>query len=91
MLKLNIIFGTEDVTHVRITKDDELCYSVEVETENDNNELLHFVLEEREAEEFVLVLQGYRKLYNTYRNENKEIQVSWDVTDSWWSDSGINK
>lgn len=88
----------QDIASIKVTKDDDLCCHVEVHLRsldqfNSSSSLdgsLSFSLEEREVEEFVLVLQGYYKLFSKYGTilNDKELQVTWDVTDSWWTDSG---
>jgi len=87
----------EDISYIKVTKDDELCYCIEVQTKSSNGRLspsmdspLHFVLEDREAEEFVLIIKGYHRLFNKYEinSNDKELPVIWDISEEWWNDSG---
>ena len=83
----------EDVTNVTVTKDDELCCSVEIQVKNScssyKNSPLHFGLDEKDTEDFVLALKGYHRLLHVGQEKDyKEISVFWDVGESWWTDSG---
>ncbi|RWS10540.1 FERM and PDZ domain-containing protein 4-like protein, partial [Dinothrombium tinctorium] len=77
----------EDVSSVSVTKDDELCYTVEIQLKGANSPPLHFGLEDKDAEEFTLVLQGYHRLFMSDENDYKPIPIFWDVGESWWTDS----
>ncbi|KAK8376636.1 hypothetical protein O3P69_009922 [Scylla paramamosain] len=52
----------EQVTAVRVSREDELSYRVELSLKDPDKENLLLSLEERDAEELVLVLQGYYRL-----------------------------
>jgi hypothetical protein len=88
----------EDICYIKVTKDDELSYCIEVQLRNakemTNTSMespLHFMLEDREAEEFVLILKGYHRLFNKYEinSNDKELPVFWDISEEWWNDSGM--
>ncbi|RWS26683.1 FERM and PDZ domain-containing protein 4-like protein, partial [Leptotrombidium deliense] len=78
----------EDVSSVLVTKDDELCYTVEIQLKGSNSPPLHFGLEDKDAEEFALILQGYHRLFSDCNNDEYDpIPILWDVGESWWTDS----
>ncbi|XP_053212614.1 FERM and PDZ domain-containing protein 4-like [Panonychus citri] len=83
----------EDVTSIQVTKDDDLSFTVEIQLKGTGSSIetspLHFALDEKDAEEFTLVLKGYHQLLTKTGDENdsKEIPVYWDVGPSWWTDS----
>lgn len=52
----------EQVTGVRVSREDELSYRVEISLKDPDKENLLLSLEDRDAEELVLVLQGYYRL-----------------------------
>lgn len=52
----------EQVTAVRVSREDELSFRVELSLKDPDKENLLLSLEERDAEELVLVLQGYYRL-----------------------------
>lgn len=90
----------EDIACLKVTKDDELYYSVEVQlrASSGTNTLepppLRFGLEDKDAEELVLAVQGYHRLLTTDNMSPtsdlpyKELPVFWDIGDSWWTESG---
>lgn len=83
----------EDVLSVKIIKEDESIYIVEINMKSSGNSLesspLHFCLDEKDTEEFVLVLNGYHKVFTG--DLEKEIPVSRKVEPSWWTDTGKRK
>ncbi|KAK8738768.1 hypothetical protein OTU49_003663 [Cherax quadricarinatus] len=52
----------EQATGVRVSREDELSYRVEISLKDPDKENLLLSLEDRDAEELVLVLQGYYRL-----------------------------
>lgn len=83
----------EDVLSIKIIKEDESIYAVEINLKGSGNSIesspLHFCLDEKDTEEFVLVLNGYRKVFTG--DLEKEIPVSRKIDPSWWTDSGERK
>ena len=88
----------EDISYIKVTKNDELFYCIEVQLKAMINDRvcqslqspLRFELEDRDAEEFVLMIRGYHKLFNKYDNNptDKDLPVFWDISEEWWNDSG---
>lgn len=88
----------EDISYIKVTKNDELFYCIEVQLKAIINDRicqslqspLRFELEDRDAEEFVLMIRGYHKLFNKYDHNptDKELPVFWDISQEWWNDSG---
>ncbi|XP_015790098.1 uncharacterized protein LOC107366965 isoform X2 [Tetranychus urticae] len=81
----------EDVTSIKVTKDDDLSFTVEIQLKGSGSSIetspLHFALDEKDTEEFALVLKGYHNLLTGNTDLSKEIPVYWDVGPSWWTDS----
>ncbi|XP_054163945.1 uncharacterized protein LOC128961710 [Oppia nitens] len=88
----------EDISYVKVSKSEDLYYSLEVHLSPYNNEMicptvqspLRFELEDRDAEEFVLLVKGYHRLFNKYDiecNNEKELPVFWDIPEEWWNDN----
>lgn len=79
-----------------VTKDEEAYCVVEVQLHSNANGPeplpLRFHLDERDAEEFLIALRGYHRLYTGqwFANgvERKELQISEDSGESWWADNG---
>lgn len=96
----------EDIISVRLSNHNEFCnyVAVEVHLRNNTGEVpfLRFALEERDAEEFVLTVQGYHRLILTSSSSSssdlpyKELPVFSDIvqdtvpTNSWKNGSGEN-
>lgn len=88
----------EDISYIKVTKNDELFYCLEVQLKSIMNDRicqslqspLRFELEDRDAEEFVLMIKGYHRLFNKYDIDcnDKELPVFWDISEEWWNDSG---
>lgn len=59
-------------------------------SENGDNPVhkLSFIFDEVDVEEFVMCLRGYHRLFTESKPDYKEIQVTWDIGNYWWSDSG---
>lgn len=59
--------------------------------ESDESNPVHkltFMFDEVDVEEFVMCLRGYHRLFTENKPNYKEIQVTWDLGNYWWSDSG---
>ena len=88
----------EDISYIKVTKNDELFYCIEVQLKSITNDRicqslqspLRFELEDKDAEEFVLIIKGYHRLFNKYEADcnDKELPVFWDIAEEWWNDSG---
>ncbi|CAG2101075.1 unnamed protein product [Medioppia subpectinata] len=87
----------EDINYIKVSKSDDLFYSLEVQLKPYTSDgmstslqsPLRFDLEDRDAEEFVLMIRGYHRLFNKYDNNcnDKELPVLWDIPEEWWNDS----
>ncbi|XP_074593078.1 uncharacterized protein LOC141848868 isoform X2 [Brevipalpus obovatus] len=80
----------EDVLSVKIIKEDESIFTVEINLKGSGNSIdsspLHFCLDEKDTEEFVLVLKGYHRVF--VGDSQREIFVTRKIDPSWWTDSG---
>ncbi|XP_074593234.1 uncharacterized protein LOC141848975 isoform X2 [Brevipalpus obovatus] len=51
---------------------------------------LSFIFDEIDVEEFVMCLRGYHRLFTGNKPDYREIEVTWDIGDHWWTDSAPN-
>ncbi|XP_042903053.1 FERM and PDZ domain-containing protein 4 isoform X2 [Parasteatoda tepidariorum] len=63
----------EDITEARIKKEDEISCLVELTTKDADRQKLAFSMEEKDAEEFILLLKGYYRLFIC-----KELLIEYD-------------
>lgn len=68
----------EEASSVHVSKDDELSYGVELFLKNPDRDSFVFSLEDRDTEEFVLLLRGYHRLL-----AGRDLPVHWKVIDPW--------
>ncbi|XP_035225334.1 uncharacterized protein LOC118197886 isoform X2 [Stegodyphus dumicola] len=72
----------EELSDVKVTKEDEISSAVEIFMKDPDRQTLNFSMEDRDAEEFILLLKGYFRLL-----AGKELTVHWDFQSSWQAET----
>lgn len=68
----------EELSDIKVTKEDEISSTVELFMKDPDRQTLNFSMEDRDAEEFLLLLKGYFKIL-----ADKELTVTWDSKSTW--------
>ncbi|XP_054722782.1 FERM and PDZ domain-containing protein 4-like [Uloborus diversus] len=69
----------EELSDVKVTKEDEISSAVELFMKDPDKQSLNFSMEDQDAEEFLLMLRGYFRLLN-----QRELRVEWDAKSTQW-------
>lgn len=72
----------EELSDIKVTKEDEISSAVELFMKDPDRQTLNFSMEDRDAEEFILLLKGYFRLL-----AGKELTVNWDSHSSWQAET----